>query len=127
MGVFVGIGAVILVGVGEPTNGAEASGGVLALFWLFFLVGVLAHAGYYTYFHGSSRGQTPGKMLLGIRVRAADFGGRLGYVPALGRYLVGAVLWWVPFGGLLDGLWPLWDAKNQALHDKVAGSVVVRT
>jgi uncharacterized RDD family membrane protein YckC len=27
---------------------------------------------------------------------------------------------------ILDGLWPLWDAKNQMWHDKVATSVVVR-
>jgi len=27
---------------------------------------------------------------------------------------------------LLDGLWPLWDPNRQALHDKIAGSVVVR-
>jgi len=27
---------------------------------------------------------------------------------------------------ILDYLWPLWDRKKQALHDKVVGSVVVR-
>lgn len=27
---------------------------------------------------------------------------------------------------LLDGLWPLWDPGRQALHDKVAGSVVIK-
>lgn len=27
---------------------------------------------------------------------------------------------------ILDYLWPLWDSKNQALHDKVVGSVVIR-
>jgi uncharacterized RDD family membrane protein YckC len=29
--------------------------------------------------------------------------------------------------GLLDVLWPLWDAKNQTLHDKAVGTVVLRT
>ncbi|WP_081795016.1 RDD family protein [Nocardioides sp. URHA0020] len=28
---------------------------------------------------------------------------------------------------LLDGLWPLWDGKRQALHDKAARPNVVRT
>jgi uncharacterized RDD family membrane protein YckC len=28
---------------------------------------------------------------------------------------------------LLDKLWPLWDEKRQALHDKVARTNVVRT
>jgi uncharacterized RDD family membrane protein YckC len=39
----------------------------------------------------------------------------------------------VPFVGsfaglfpLLDGLWPLWDDKRQALHDKAARTNVVR-
>jgi uncharacterized RDD family membrane protein YckC len=27
---------------------------------------------------------------------------------------------------LLDGLWPLWDGRRQALHDKAAGTNVVR-
>jgi uncharacterized RDD family membrane protein YckC len=29
---------------------------------------------------------------------------------------------WFPY---LDSLWPLWDKKNQALHDKVARTNVV--
>jgi hypothetical protein len=28
---------------------------------------------------------------------------------------------------LLDDLWPLWDGRRQALHDKVARTNVVRT
>ena len=27
---------------------------------------------------------------------------------------------------LLDMLWPLWDARNQTLHDKVVSTVVIR-
>ena len=27
---------------------------------------------------------------------------------------------------LLDGLWPLWDGRRQALHDQVARTQVVR-
>ena len=34
-------------------------------------------------------------------------------------FLLG-ILW------VLDMLFPLWDAKRQTLHDKVAGSVVLR-
>jgi len=29
-------------------------------------------------------------------------------------------------GSLLDLLWPLWDPRNQTLHDKAAGTVVLR-
>ena len=35
----------------------------------------------------------------------------------------------IPGGPLLilvDLLWPLWDARRQTLHDKIAGTVVLR-
>jgi hypothetical protein len=35
-------------------------------------------------------------------------------------YLVFAI------GLLIDCLWPLWNKRNQALHDKAVGSIVVR-
>ena len=28
---------------------------------------------------------------------------------------------------LLDVLWPLWDDRNQTLHDKVVSSIAVRS
>jgi uncharacterized RDD family membrane protein YckC len=27
---------------------------------------------------------------------------------------------------ILDYLWPLWDRENQTLHDKIAGTVVLK-
>ena len=75
--------------------------------------------------------QTPGKMVLGISVRRADAPGPLDVVTALRRRLLSAIQL-VPFVSgiyfilfLLDGLWPLWDDKRQALHDKVASTQVV--
>jgi uncharacterized RDD family membrane protein YckC len=41
------------------------------------------------------------------------------------RFLVGMGLGIVPFGGLLDLLWPLWDVNKQTLHDKAVNSFVV--
>lgn len=43
------------------------------------------------------------------------------------RSLIGGVLTIVPLGAILDLAWPLWDARNQTLHDKAAGTVVLRT
>jgi hypothetical protein len=34
------------------------------------------------------------------------------------------ILFVVPW--VIDMLWPLWDPRNQTLHDKVVNSVVVR-
>ena len=75
--------------------------------------------------------QTPGKMALGISVRRVDQPGPLDIGTALRRRLI-SVLQIVPLVSglypivfLLDYLWPLWDDKRQALHDKVARTQVV--
>jgi uncharacterized RDD family membrane protein YckC len=79
---------------------------------------------------------TPGKLILGLRVRLRDKPGRLAWRTVWSRVLmqhgygvlaafpnVSGVVSLFPF---IDDLWPLWDAKKQALHDKVAGTNVVR-
>lgn len=80
---------------------------------------------YPMYFH-AARGQTVGKRLLRIRVQHSEREGLLGYKAAFSRI---ALLW--AFGllvlpAILDCLWPLWDERKQAWHDKYAKSVVVR-
>ena len=78
------------------------------------------------------KGATPGKLLLGIGVRLRERPGRL----PLGAVLLRQVIWaignipglsFMGLVGLLDALWPLWDDKRQALHDKLAKTQVVRT
>lgn len=83
------------------------------------------------------RGATPGKLALGLRVRLRETPGQLSYGTILKRWLAQSgvgIFGLVPFVGiltgiynLLNGLWPLWDDKNQALHDKFARTNVVRT
>lgn len=78
---------------------------------------------------------TPGKMVLGMQVRRRDRPGPLSWGTVLMRWMfqVGyGVVTLVPFLGylasvywLLDNLWPLWDGKRQALHDKAAATNVV--
>lgn len=97
----------------------------------FFLSMVLGLAGlavalYFAYLNGS-RGQSPGKALLGLRVVRQDgtlLGGGLGVLRAVTLGLMGAVT--LGFGALVAVLWPLWDEpQRQALHDKVFGTVVL--
>jgi uncharacterized RDD family membrane protein YckC len=76
-------------------------------------------------------------MATGIAVRLRDVPGnppaaavakRCGFDLALN--LVGVIPligYAASLGLLLNYLWPLWDDKKQALHDKVAGTNVVRT
>jgi uncharacterized RDD family membrane protein YckC len=98
-----------------------------------FIITAVLYVAYGTVLCGSKRGQTVGMMAVGVRaVRDGSFG-VLGYGRALTRAVVEGLLRLIEFLfvllgviWLLDMLFPLWDAKRQTLHDKVAGSVVVR-
>jgi uncharacterized RDD family membrane protein YckC len=73
---------------------------------------------------------TVGKLACGLRVRAWDARGPLSWAAVGKRVLAFQVAAAVPqVGGLyylIDVLWPLWDQRKQALHDKVAGTAVVK-
>ncbi|WP_185442920.1 RDD family protein [Kribbella qitaiheensis] len=89
----------------------------------------------YEFFFLTRSGSTPGKKAVGISVRLRDVPGpppAVAVFKRFGLYAALGVLGAIPlignlFGllGLLDYLWPLWDDKKQALHDKVAGTNVV--
>jgi uncharacterized RDD family membrane protein YckC len=64
-------------------------------------------------------GQTPGKLVLGVRVMRAD-GTRL----KLGNALRRQVGYWISAIFYLGFLWILFDNKRQGFHDKIAGTIV---
>lgn len=89
------------------------------------LLGVAAW-GWIAWLNGS-KGQSPGKAIMGLKlVRDVDgttLGGPVGLVRTLLLWVIGAFsigLFW-----LLTVLWPAWDPKKQALHDKMFGAVVI--
>jgi len=82
---------------------------------------------YGTLLCGSRRGQTLGMMVAGTRAVKVGSGAPIGYGAALGRALFEefmAALLFLPW--VIDQLFPLWDDRNQTLHDKVSGTLVVR-
>jgi uncharacterized RDD family membrane protein YckC len=91
---------------------------------------LLALALYYVYdvemMHRS--GQTVGKKMMKIRVVPLDPTAALTRLAAAKRYgvqFVGGSF--VPLLGLLDGLWQLGDKPyQQCLHDKAAGTIVIK-
>ncbi|GAA1594622.1 hypothetical protein GCM10009789_55840 [Kribbella sancticallisti] len=98
------------------------------------LIGLLV-AFVYDYLFLTRSGATIGKKAVGISVRLRDVPGpppqlavlkRCGFFHGLGLLgavpLIGTLLGLV---SLLNVLWPLWDEKKQALHDKFAATNVV--
>jgi uncharacterized RDD family membrane protein YckC len=67
-------------------------------------------------------GQTPGKRLMGLRIVRTD-GERITLGPAIRRW----VGYWLSAILFLGYLWVLVDDRRQALHDKLAGTLVVYT
>ena len=108
---FCVIGALGFVLFGDPWPGAGAAwllGDLLPA--LVFIVG------------WAQFGATPGKLLLDLRVVNAANGERPGYVRAVIRY-IGYFVSLLTLG--LGFLWVVFDRRNQALHDKLAGTCVV--
>jgi uncharacterized RDD family membrane protein YckC len=110
--------AVVLIAVGFSAG--TAVGVVLIIVFIF------SYFAYFVIGHGSRSGQTLGKKVLGIAVKGDIAYARISYARAFGRLLALIVLGWIPLVNLLNLLWPLWDGENQALHDKLADTVVVQ-
>lgn len=89
-------------------------------------IGLLVNLVYVTLMIGSPAGQTLGTKALGTRIADAGTGYSIGPGRSFVRWLVMMILQITIIGGILDIFWPLWDRNNQTLHDKAAGSIVVR-
>lgn len=122
---------------GEPVTELTELYHIPRLIGAYVVVFLLGFA-YFTVAH-AKWGQTIGKKALGIRVVSVAGHSALTWRQAIGRqafvYAVSvatALLNLVPGGaligalGMLDNAWILWDAQKQAVHDKVAGTLVVK-
>ncbi|WP_122262716.1 RDD family protein [Ornithinimicrobium cerasi] len=111
------LGVVLLVG--PLTAFSDDLDSLAGLAWL-------AAAGYLGWLNGS-KGQSPGKALMGLKVvRDADgstLGGPVGVVRAVMLAIMGGLTGGILF--VLAVLWPAWDPRKQALHDKVVSATVV--
>jgi uncharacterized RDD family membrane protein YckC len=69
------------------------------------------------------KGQTPGKMVVGIKVIDGD-GNKPGFLSAALREIPGKIISTIIF--FIGFLWIAWDNQKQGLHDKVANTYVVK-
>ena len=89
------------------------------------LINLIAVLGYFGYFW-SSRGQSIGMMPFGFKVRDVA----TGQFPTMGKAVLRGFIWWLEvlltfcIIGAVGWLWQLWDPQKQAIHDKVAGTIV---
>jgi uncharacterized RDD family membrane protein YckC len=124
--VIYGIIALIFISAGDAGN-------LLGFFQhrLLPLAGVLSvviDVAYFAYFW-SSRGASIGMMPFGIKVRDVA----TGQYPTMGKAALRGFIWTLEVGftfciiGAIGWLWQLWDPQKQAIHDKVAGTLVTTT
>ncbi|MES2477932.1 MAG: RDD family protein [Bacteroidota bacterium] len=78
---------------------------------------------YSAYFYSSEKQATWGKQALNIKVTALN-GERVSFINAVVRCIAEYLSFIILFIGYLM---MLWDDKNQTLHDKIAGTVVVKS
>jgi uncharacterized RDD family membrane protein YckC len=93
--------------------------------WEAIGVSLVVSLGYFSFLDGGRRGQTVGKMALGIAVRDIDTGGPVGAGRALLRRFIFVATYFGLILFVLNALSPLWDGRRQAWHDKVARTCVV--
>jgi uncharacterized RDD family membrane protein YckC len=111
----------LVIVYGSTETGAWALEPLALLVAASVTLGVVLDAVYFVGFVGAC-GQTPAKMLVGVRVVRRD-GARVGYGRALARWL-GYALGIVTLG--LGFLIAVLDGQRRALHDWIAGTRVVR-
>jgi uncharacterized RDD family membrane protein YckC len=105
-------GAEALMGGGAATGGLAS----ILLQWVFPAVAVLLF--------WIARQATPGKMLISAKIVDANTGGKPSTGQFIGRYL-GYYVSTIPL--LLGLIWVGFDSRKQGWHDKLAGTLVVKS
>jgi uncharacterized RDD family membrane protein YckC len=122
-GVAFGVSFALARAIGDPgrTAGSLLFYGIVATVGFLYAPLLMARP-------GARNGQTLGKQAVGIRVVLVD-GEPVGFWCGMLRTVVAqqlliAVTFYLY--ALVDYLWPLRDAQNQALQDKIASTLVLR-
>ena len=106
----------------DPNQVLAAVPALMSLIGLSFLIQFALSLAYEVYFL-TTKGATPGKMALGLKVTRAD-GGPISAGVAVGRYfakILSAMILWIGF------IIAAFDREKRTLHDHICGTRVVYT
>jgi uncharacterized RDD family membrane protein YckC len=127
---FIIFGALTAASAGIGGDDNPLPGGILCMGMIVTFISVFGLGIFNKIYLVSKRGSSIGQGVMKLKV--VD---ETGNIPPMGtlliRLLVQVGMSFVPFLSiflvLADVLWPLWDEKKQTLHDKAAGTFVVKT
>jgi uncharacterized RDD family membrane protein YckC len=111
-----------LAAMGGESSGV--AGSMCCMMIVMFPIATLLVGLYNRVYLVSLRGYSIGQGVMKLKTIDAN-GQLLTQGNALIRLLAQAALGFIPFLGMLDLLWPLWDDRRQTLHDKAVGSFVI--
>ena len=114
-GVIVFVGFLVIAQIAAGLNSTLLT--IAASFAGFLYAGLLI---------GGWNGQTVGMKAMRIRCVSAADASSVAYSTSFLRAFIHAIFEIIPIVLAVDLLWPLWDARNQTLHDKVASTIVVK-
>ena len=101
--------------------------------WVALAFSIAARILYPALLIGQWQGATVGMKVVGIRCVDAETAGPVtmaqAFIRSVGAELIAAAGIVIAIGGvfeLLDLAWPIWDKRNQTLHDKIGRTIVTR-
>ena len=109
---------VAIVASAEPGDTGLLAGLTGGFTVVIFILTILYFIGFWAW-----RGQTPGKMAVGVKIVNTD-GSSISVGKSILRYIgyiVSGIIIYIGF------LMIAWDGEKQGLHDKIAGTYVVKT
>ena len=122
----IGLGAALGTDSDSDDASALSIGAILVTVLLIAVVGII-----YEVTMIALKGQTVGKMATSIKVVRADNGLVPGWGKSISRWIIPAVLAFIPLVGwilsLLVYISLTWDRARQGWHDKAAATLVVKT
>jgi uncharacterized RDD family membrane protein YckC len=128
-----GIIAALLGATAAGTGLGSIGGHYNGAYWVATVIGLLIGILYFGFLmgrQGVNNGQTLGSQVTGYRVIRDDSQPVTFAYAVVRNVVMQKLIGVVPIIGgivlLLNYLWPLWDRENQALHDKIVKSHVVR-